>query len=88
MEEEDPMAIWRALVGESDEDEEDFYGFTMEEMTKGEESNVDLGIVVCGGISESDNELLEDNSSDNGRRDERESASDDDDFPARGSTKM
>ena len=27
MEDEDPMAIWRALVGESDDDEEDFHGF-------------------------------------------------------------
>ena len=72
------MAIWRALVGESDDDEEDFHGFTLEKMTKGEESDVDLDIVVHGGILESDNELSEDNSSDNSRRDERESASDDD----------
>ena len=78
MEDEDPMVIWRALVGESDDDEEDFHGFTLEEMTKGEESGVDLDIVVHGGILETDNELSEDNSSDNGRRDERESASDDD----------
>ena len=72
------MAIWRALVGESDDDEEDFHGFTLEDMTKGEESDVDLDIMVHGGILESDNELSEDNSSDNGRRDERESASEDD----------
>ena len=42
MENEDLMAIWNALVGESDDDEEDFHGFTLEEMTKGEESDVDL----------------------------------------------
>ena len=28
------MAIWRALVGESDDDEEDFLGFTLEEGEK------------------------------------------------------
>ena len=66
------------LVGESDDDEEDFHGLSLEEMTKGEESDADLDIVVHGGILESDNELSEDNSSDNGRRDERESDSDDD----------
>ena len=81
MEDEDPMVIWRALVGKSDDDEEDFHGFTLEEMTKEEESDVDLDIMVHGGISESDNELSEDNSSDSGRSDERESASDDDDLP-------
>ena len=81
MENEDLMAIWNALVGESDDDEEDFHGFTLEEMTKGEESDVDLDIMVRGGISESDNELSEDNSSDNGRRDERESANDNDNLP-------
>ena len=58
-----------------------FTDFTLEEMTKGEESDVDLDIMVHGGILESDNELLEDNSSDNCRSDERESASDDDDLP-------
>ena len=42
MEDEDPMAIWKVLVGKSDDDEEDFHGFTLEEMTKGEESDVDL----------------------------------------------
>ena len=73
------MAIWKVLVGKSDDDEEDFHGFTLEEMTKGEESDVDLDIMVRGGISESDNELSEDNSSDNGRSDERQRASDDDD---------
>ena len=82
MEDEDLMAIWKALVGESDDDEEDFHGFTLEEMTKGEESDVDLDIVVHGGILELDNELLEDNSSDNGRRDERESTNDNDNLPA------
>ena len=35
MEEEGPMAIWRALVGESDNDKEDFQGFTVEEVKKG-----------------------------------------------------
>ena len=75
------MAIWRALIGESDDNEEDLQGFTLEEMTKGEESDVHLDIVVRGGILESDNELSEDNSSDNGRRDERANASDDDDLP-------
>lgn len=50
-------------------------------MTKGEESDVDLDIVVRGGILQLDNELSEDNSSDNGRGDERGSASDDDDLP-------
>ena len=39
------MAIWRALVGESDDDEEDFHGFTLEEVKKGEESDVDLDVV-------------------------------------------
>ena len=56
------MAIWRALIGESDDNEEDLQGFTLEEMTKGEESDVHLDIVVRGGILESDNELSEDNS--------------------------
>ena len=81
MENEDLMVIWKALIGESDDDEEDIHRFTLEEMTKGEESNVDLDIVVRGGILELDNELSEDNSSDNGRRDERESASDNDNLP-------
>jgi len=34
MEEDGPTAIWRALVGESDNDEEDFQGFIMEEVKK------------------------------------------------------
>ena len=80
MEDEDPMAIWRVLAGESDDDEEDFHGFTLEEVTKGEESDVDLDTVVRGQILQSDNELSEDNSSDNGRGDERDSANDDDDL--------
>ena len=75
------MAIWRALIGESDDNKEDLQEFTLEEMTKGEESDVHLDIVVRGGILELDNELSEDNSSDNGRRDERESASDNDNLP-------
>ena len=49
-------------------------------MTKGEESDVDLDIVVRGGILQLDNELS-DNSSDNGRGDERDSTSDADDLP-------
>ena len=68
------------LAGESDDDEEDFHGFTLEEVTKGEESDVDLDTVVRGQILQSDNELSEDNSSDNGRGDERDSANDDDDL--------
>ena len=35
MEEEGPMAIWKALVSESDNNEEDFHGFTVEEVKKG-----------------------------------------------------
>ena len=34
MEEKGPMAIWRALVGKSDNDEEDFQGFIVEEVKK------------------------------------------------------
>ena len=41
MEEEGPMAIWKALVDKSDNDEEDFHGFTEEEG-----SGVDLDIVA------------------------------------------
>ena len=33
MEEEGPMAIWKALVCETDD--EDFHGFTVEEVKKG-----------------------------------------------------
>ena len=34
MEEEGPMAIWRVLVGKSDNNEEDFHGFIVEEVKK------------------------------------------------------
>ena len=37
--------------------------------------------MIRGGILELDNEMSEDNSSDNGRRDERESANDNDNLP-------
>ena len=76
MKDEDPVAIWRALTGKSDNN---FHIYT--EVTKGEESDVDLDIVVRGGILQLDNELSEDNSTDNGRGDERDSASDADDLP-------
>jgi len=49
MEEEGPMAIWSMLVGESDNDEEYFQGFIVEEA-----SDVDLDIVVQEGILQSD----------------------------------
>jgi len=35
MEEKGPMATWRVLVGENDNNEEDFHGFTVEEVKKG-----------------------------------------------------
>ena len=47
------MVIWRAPVGESDDNEEDFHRFTLEEVTKGEEPDVDMDIVVRGGILQS-----------------------------------
>ena len=74
------MAIWRALVGESDDDEEDFHGFTLEEVKKGEESDVDLD-VVWEGILQLDNELSDDSFSDNGGGNITDSASDDGDLP-------
>ena len=48
------MVIWRAFIGESDDNAEDFHGFTLEEVTKGKEPDADLDIVVRGGILESD----------------------------------
>ena len=35
MEEEGPRAFWRVLDDESDNDEEDFHGFTVEEVKEG-----------------------------------------------------
>ena len=46
MENEDGLAIWRSLVGDSDNDS-DFERFTLEEIVKGEESDVDLDMVVA-----------------------------------------
>ena len=55
------MTVWRALVGESNDDEEDFHGFTVEEAKKGL-----MLIVVQEGILQSDNELSDNTFSDNG----------------------
>jgi len=48
MEEEGPMAIWRALVGENDNDEEDFQGFTVEEGSdaRGARGNLAVGQIA------------------------------------------
>ena len=39
--------FWQSVMGNSDDDEDDvFEGFTLEEITKKEESDIDLDIVV------------------------------------------
>ena len=53
MDAEEQLDLFRALVGESDEDE-DFHGFTVEETTIEEESDVDFALVVREGYLESD----------------------------------
>ena len=37
---------WRELVGDSDDGEDDFEGFVLEEIGKGEESDIDLDVLV------------------------------------------
>jgi len=58
------MAIWRGLVGESDGD--NFNGFVVEVVMKGEEANVDLDIVMQEGVLLLDIALSGDNFSDSG----------------------
>ena len=46
MAEEDGLALWRSIMGDSDDDSDTpFHGFTLEEVVKGGESDIDLGVV-------------------------------------------
>ncbi len=44
MEDDDRHALWRTIMGESDDDV-GFSGYTLEEVKTGEESEIDLNIV-------------------------------------------
>ena len=44
MDDEDPMAVWRALVGESDDNS--FHGFAVKEVMRGDESDVDSTEII------------------------------------------
>lgn len=47
MGEEDGLALWHSIMGDSDDDSDTpFRGFTLEEVVKGDESDIDLGVVV------------------------------------------
>ena len=46
MAEEDGLALWRSIMGDSDDDSDmPFCGFTLEEVVKGDESDIDLSVV-------------------------------------------
>ena len=47
MAEEDGLALWHSIMGDSDDDSDTpFRGFTLEEVVKGEKSDIDLRVVV------------------------------------------
>ena len=47
MADDEAWQYWRSVMGDSDDDgEEDFEGFTLQEIVKGDESDIDLDIVV------------------------------------------
>ena len=47
MAEEDGLALWRSIMGDSDDDSDTpFHGFTLEEVVKGDELDIDLGVVI------------------------------------------
>ena len=60
----DGLALFRPMVGDNDDDEEDFHGFTMEQITKDEESDIDLALVVQDHFLESERESVGLSSSD------------------------
>ena len=46
MAEEDGLALWRSIMGDSDDDSDTpFRGFILEEVVKGDELDIDLGVV-------------------------------------------
>lgn len=46
MAEEDAFEFWRAIMGDSEDEESDFEGFALHEVDGGDESDVDLDLVV------------------------------------------
>ena len=47
MAEEDGLALWRSIMGDSDDDSDTpFRGFILEEVVKGDELDIDLGVVI------------------------------------------
>ena len=72
MDDEDPMAVWRALVGDSDDDDGNaFHGFTVEEVMRGDGSDVDLDSVVQAGHSKMTSDVSDDNFSDGSANEDR-----------------
>ena len=44
----DAWEYWKSIMGDSnDEENDDFEGFTLREIVKGDESDIDLDLVIC-----------------------------------------
>ena len=46
MADEDPLEVWRAIMGDSDNEMSEFEGFTIDDLAKNDESDIDLDLVV------------------------------------------
>ena len=67
---EDPWQFWLNVMGNSDDDDEEaFEGFTLRELVKGEESDVDLDLVVQEDASQQFNSDVDDESESGGEED-------------------
>lgn len=67
---EDPWQFWLNVMGNSDDDDEEaFEGFTLRELVKGEESDVDLDLVVQQDASQRFNDDDDDESESGGEED-------------------